>query len=318
MAEQIEVLEDHADADGGPRGGDLARGQQASVRPDPKLASEDADGSIVPAFEAIDAAQKRALAGAARAEKGDDLADPDCEVQRRQDGTAVVGFRELVDLDRELAVGERRLALAAVDRRRDLGGRKRFGPAERERHGRRRRRRKFDSPPWQKPGEPRLRRRQIEVERHFQDDLDKGDRACQHQIQEEHRIVRRANAILLLGKGWSYAEVAEALFLDNSTIRIWLKEFQEGGVEAIVLFDLKGGTGRLSPLQIDELRAWATEVLPTSITEIGQFILDRFGFDYGRSGLIKLMNRIGFDWKKPEIRARQDRRGNPAKVHRRA
>ena len=119
---------------------------------------------------------------------------------------------------------------------------------------------------------------------------------------EEHRIVRRANAILLLDKGWSYAEVAEALFLDDSTIRIWLKEFQEGGVEAIVLFDLKGGTGRLSPLQIDELRAWATEVLPTSTTEIGQFILDRFGFDYGRSGLIKLMNRIGFDWKKPEFR----------------
>jgi len=51
---------------------------------------------------------------------------------------------------------------------------------------------------------------------------------------EEHRIVRRANAILLLDKGWSYAEVAEALFLDDSTIRIWLKEFQEGGVEAIV------------------------------------------------------------------------------------
>jgi hypothetical protein len=27
---------------------------------------------------------------------------------------------------------------------------------------------------------------------------------------EEHRIVRRANAILLLDKGWSYADVAEA------------------------------------------------------------------------------------------------------------
>ena len=86
---------------------------------------------------------------------------------------------------------------------------------------------------------------------------------------EEHRIVRRANAILLLDKGWSFAAIAEALFLDDSTIRIWLKEFQEGGVEAIVLFDLKGGTGRLSPLQIDELRAWATEALPTSTTEIG-------------------------------------------------
>jgi len=117
---------------------------------------------------------------------------------------------------------------------------------------------------------------------------------------EEHRIVRRANAVLLLDKGWSYAKVAEALYIDDSTVRAWLKEFQEGGVEAIVLFDLKGGACALSPLQLDELDAWATGTLPASTTEIGQFILERFGLDYGRSGLIKLMNRRGFDWKKPE------------------
>ena len=72
---------------------------------------------------------------------------------------------------------------------------------------------------------------------------------------EEHRIARRANAILLLDDGMRFDDVAKALYIDDSTVRGWLKEFQEGGVEAIVLFDLKGGTGRLSPLQIDELRA---------------------------------------------------------------
>ena len=117
---------------------------------------------------------------------------------------------------------------------------------------------------------------------------------------EEHRIARRANAILLLNKGWSYADVAEALFIDDSTVRAWLKAFNESGVEGLVLFDLKGGSSALSPLQVDELRAWATETLPTSTTQIGQFVLERFEVDYGRSGLIKLMNRIGFDWKKPE------------------
>ena len=117
---------------------------------------------------------------------------------------------------------------------------------------------------------------------------------------EEHRIARRANAVLLLDKRWSFAEVAEAFYIDDFTVRAWLKAFQDGGVEALVLFDLNGGACALSPLQIDELRAWATEALPTSTTEIGQFILERFGLDYTRSGLIKLMNRIGFDWKKPE------------------
>lgn len=117
---------------------------------------------------------------------------------------------------------------------------------------------------------------------------------------EEHRIARRANAILLLDRGMRFEKVAKVLFVDDSTVRTWLKEFQDGGVEALVLFDLKGGACALSPLQLDELDAWATQVLPTSTTEIGQFILKRFGLDYGRSGIIKLMNRRGFDWKKPE------------------
>jgi transposase len=117
---------------------------------------------------------------------------------------------------------------------------------------------------------------------------------------EEHRIARRANALVLLDRGMKFEEVARVLLVDDSTIRAWLKAYDEGGVEDLVLFDLKGGSSALSSLQIDELRAWATEVLPTSTTEIGQFILERHGVDYGRSGLIKLMNRIGFDWKKPE------------------
>jgi len=141
----------------------------------------------------------------------------------------------------------------------------------------------------------------VKTNRNFLSAVDRVDLvAIARDGLEENRVSRRANAVLLLDRGWSFAAVAEALFIDDSTIRIWLKEFQEGGVEALVLFDLKGGTGRLSPLQIDELRAWATQTLPTSTTEVGQFIMERFGLDYGRSGLIKLMNRIGFDWKKPE------------------
>src|SRR5208283_2483466 len=117
---------------------------------------------------------------------------------------------------------------------------------------------------------------------------------------EEHRIARRANALILLDRGMKFEEVARVLLIDDSTIRVWLKAYDEGGVEELVLFDLKGGTGALSPLQIDELRAWAMKVLPASTVEVGQFIRSRFGIEYGKSGLIKLMNRIGFDWKKPE------------------
>jgi transposase len=117
---------------------------------------------------------------------------------------------------------------------------------------------------------------------------------------EEHRIARRANAIILLNRGMKFEDVAQNLLIDDSTVRAWLGAFEDGGVEAIVMFDLKGGFSPLSSLQLDELGAWATEVLPTSTTEVGKFVKERFGLDYTRSGLIKLMNRVGFDWQKPE------------------
>jgi transposase len=117
---------------------------------------------------------------------------------------------------------------------------------------------------------------------------------------EEHRISRRANAILLLDGGMSFKQVAAVLFIDDSSIRAWRKAYDDGGVEAVYMFDLKGGVGLLSPEQMDALRSWAHETLPESTAVVGNFIQERFGLEYTRSGLIKLMHRIGFDWKKPE------------------
>jgi transposase len=118
--------------------------------------------------------------------------------------------------------------------------------------------------------------------------------------REEQRFSRRAHVLLLLDDGMSYEQVAKVLFLDDSTVRAWRRAYEDAGVESIYALDLKGGAGLLSPLQLDELRAWAMKVLPTSTTEVGQFVKERFEFDYTRSGLIKLMDRIGFDWQKPE------------------
>ena len=82
---------------------------------------------------------------------------------------------------------------------------------------------------------------------------------------EEHRIVRRANAILLLDKSWSYAEVAEALFLDDSSLksprdgRVQFKVAEQGEV-------LPAG-GRVLNL-VDLSDVYMTFYLPTK--EAGQ------------------------------------------------
>ena len=57
------------------RSGDRAGRQQLAVVTETETAAADAHGASVPAFEMIDAAEQRALAGAAGPEQRDDLAD---------------------------------------------------------------------------------------------------------------------------------------------------------------------------------------------------------------------------------------------------
>ena len=134
---------------------------------------------------------------------------------------------------------------------------------------------------------------------------------------EEHRVARRANALLLLDKGWSYATVSEALLIDDSTLRLWRKAFAEGGVDNLIMFDLKGGFCALTAEQIEELREWATGTLPRATAEVGAFVKENFGVDYGRSGLIKLLARIDFVWRKPEaVPAKSDAKAQRAFIER--
>ena len=139
------------------------------------------------------------------------------------------------------------------------------------------------------------------LESGFLDDQERAD--CLRVVKdgrEEQRFSRRANALLLLDDGMKYEQVAKVLYIDDSTVRAWRRAYEEAGVGSIYAFDLKGGASSITKVQIDELRAWVTETLPESTAEAGKFILDRFGVEYGKSGLIKLLHRIGFDWKKPE------------------
>ena len=117
----------------------------------------------------------------------------------------------------------------------------------------------------------------------------------------EQRLARRANAMLLLDDGWNCERVAEALYLDDDTVRGWRKTYDEGGLESLRRFEAGGSASHLSLEQEEELRAYVREGLPRSTREVAVFLYQRFGLIYeSRSGLIALLHRLGFEYKKPQ------------------
>ncbi len=117
MAEQVELLEHHADADAGALVGERARRQRLAVLAKAHAAAADLDDAGVPAFEMVDAAQQRALARAAGAEQRDDFADPHGEIDAGEHRLLGVGLVQSVDLDRDIVARQRRRALVAVGAR---------------------------------------------------------------------------------------------------------------------------------------------------------------------------------------------------------
>jgi transposase len=115
------------------------------------------------------------------------------------------------------------------------------------------------------------------------------------------RLTRRANALVLLDDGWSCQEVAEALLLNDDTIRGWHKLFEQRGIEGLTSFDVGGSASFLSVAQEDALKVFVGTTLPRSTRQVGAFIEQKFGLVYeSRSGLVALLHRLGLEYHKPE------------------
>jgi transposase len=122
----------------------------------------------------------------------------------------------------------------------------------------------------------------------------------------EHRLGRRANALVLLDEGMSCEAVARVLFIDDDTVRSWHRLYEEDGIEGLAGFGHEGSACRLSLDQQEKLKAWITATLPHATRQIGAWIEQEFGIVYqGRSGLIALLHRLGFEHRKPKAISRK-------------
>ena len=74
-----------------------------------------------------------------------------------------------------------------------------------------------------------------------------------HQEARNKRAAYRINAMILLGRDWTVTQVAEALLLDEGTIRNYIRRYQQGGIKGLSRDEYKGSEGYLSQAQLTAL-----------------------------------------------------------------
>jgi transposase len=122
-----------------------------------------------------------------------------------------------------------------------------------------------------------------------------------HRAAKSKREADRIKTILLLNQGYSYEETARILLLDDSTIRTYYQEYQQGGLDKVVSDYYKGKQPTLAPSQEHFLKLHLRIHTYLATHEIAVYVTGRFGVTYSIGGMTKLLHRLGFTYKKPKV-----------------
>lgn len=121
-----------------------------------------------------------------------------------------------------------------------------------------------------------------------------------HRKMRDKKVADRIKAIIALNSGWSYTEVAEILLLDEVTMRRYVQQFQQKGIDGLLEYRYTGGVGRLTLEQEAAVKNYFTLFTPQTTTEVVAYLKAQYGKEYTITGANKLMHRLGFSYKKPK------------------
>lgn len=122
-----------------------------------------------------------------------------------------------------------------------------------------------------------------------------------HRQEHGRRFADRIKTILLLDDGWSYSQVAEILLLDDQTIRNYELIFSQHGISGLLKTDYKGGLAKLSLEQELALKAHIASSTYSSSSPIIEHVKKTYGLEFSNSGMVHLLERIGFVYKKTKL-----------------
>jgi len=117
-----------------------------------------------------------------------------------------------------------------------------------------------------------------------------------HRAERDGRVRDRIKVVLLTDDGWTAKRIAEALFVDEQTVRQHLQDYQESQ-------KLKPENGGSSPKLDREQTAALTQHLDqkvyVKIKDICAYVFDTFGIHYSVRGMTDWLKRQGFTFHQP-------------------
>jgi transposase len=132
----------------------------------------------------------------------------------------------------------------------------------------------------------------------FLNDAERIQLKAHHRRERDGRIRDRIKAILLSDRGWSIAEIAEALLLSEDAIREHITEYRDSKK---LKPENGGSTEKLSLEQSDQLEEHLRRHIYLYVKDIIAYVQPKWKVTYSVPGMRNWLQRHGFSYKKPAV-----------------
>ena len=134
--------------------------------------------------------------------------------------------------------------------------------------------------------------------------LDDSQRQLLRQLQKTESAKRdyvKITTIIMLDRGKDPTEVADLLGIDHTTVYRYAQSYRSLGLQDYLGDAYQGWWGRLDSQQLSQLQAELRRGFYTSAQMVADWIQTSFSISYHPQGLIKLLHRLGFAYKKTTL-----------------
>jgi transposase len=123
-----------------------------------------------------------------------------------------------------------------------------------------------------------------------------------HKSLKNKKVAYRINAIILLGSGQSFEEVASNLLLNEKTVKRYLETFQKGGINLLISTFYRGGIPKLTEDEETKLKEHLDNHLLSSAKEVVDYVSETFNVDFTPEGMVITLHRLGYSYKKTKLK----------------
>lgn len=122
-----------------------------------------------------------------------------------------------------------------------------------------------------------------------------------HKTIRDKKLADRIKAVLMVHFNFTLSQISQALLLDEVTLRRYVERFKEKGITGLLEYRYAGGAAKLTIIQEKELKTYLKINTQTRAKDIANYIKKQYDVSYSLIGIIKLLHRLGFSYKKPKI-----------------